>query len=293
MKVSVIIPTRNSWETLRECLKSLLSQSFSLYEILIIDNASTDETFNNVTAFAKKIKSDSKIEIFRNSKNLGVTGGRNRGIKEAGNDYDFLLFFDHDMVADKDMVKELITVSERSKDIGIVTPKIYYFGQKDQIWAAGTGINLWTGQILFRGGKDTRQFEDIEEVQVAPASFLVKSEVLQEIKGFDDVYFATYEDTDFCFRARENGFSTYYIPKAIAYHKIPYDESDSMKRLLTRTYFIGRNRVIFMKRFGKNIFVFLACTPAFLVYYSYLSLKYNKVKSIFDFVKGTIDGFLI
>lgn len=289
-KVVAIVPTFNSWDTLKDCLKSLIAQTHKLERILVIDNASTDGTLESITTFAKNIKTDSNIAIFRNSKNLGVTGGRNRGIKEAGNDYDFLLFFDHDMVADKEMVKELITVSERSKDIGIATPKIYYSDQKDQIWAAGTGINLWTGQILFRGGKNTRQFEDVEEVQVAPASFLVKREVLNKIGGFDDVFFATYEDTDFCFRARANGFLTFYTPNGVAYHKIPFDESTSNKRLLIRTYFIGRNRVIFMKRYAKSFFIFLCFLPVFFLYYLFISIKLGKLNPAMNFIKGTVDG---
>ena len=84
------------------------------------------------------------------------------------------------MVADKGMLEELVKVSESDNEVGIVTPKIYYSDDKDRIWSAGTGMNLWTGQVLFRGGKDMGQFDVSEEVQVAPAAMLVKRKVLDK-----------------------------------------------------------------------------------------------------------------
>lgn len=289
-KISVIIPTKDSWVTLEPCIKSLLTQSFPVFEIIIIDNASKiglTEKINNLN-----IHQNIRLKIFRNEINLGVTGGRNRGIKEADANSNYLLFFDHDMIADKDMVKKLISVFEDKNSVGIATPKIYYWEKRNEVWAAGTGINLWTGKIIFRGGKDVGQFNRNEEVQVAPASFMVTRDLIQKIGGFDDIYFATYEDTDFCFRAKNAGFKTYYVSDAHAYHKIPYDADKSTVRLLDRTYWIGRNRVIFMKRFGKSFLVFIATIPLYFGYYIYQSLKYKKYKAIIEFINGTFSGLV-
>jgi len=233
------------------------------------------------------------VKYIKNTKNLGVTGGRNRGVREASKSSDYIFFFDHDMVADPRMLEELIKVAEEKKEIGIVTPKIYYWENKNVIWSAGTDVNLWTGQTIFYGGKDVGQYNEIREVGVAPAAILAKREVLDKVGNFDSIYFATYEDTDFCFRAKRMGFLTYYAPSATAYHKIPFDKKDADIRLLSRSYWIGRNRVIFMRRFGKNILVFVVLLPVFFVYYLYLSSKYKNINSIKDFVRGTVDGFLL
>jgi hypothetical protein len=281
-KISVIIPTFNGQKTLGECINSIQAQILKPSEIMIIDNASTDKA-------TIKFK-NSKVKLFRNTKNLGVTGGRNRGIKEANKKSDYLFFFDHDMVADKKMLEELIRVAESSPDIGIVTPKIYYWGDKKRIWSAGTGINLWTGQVLFRGGRDMGQYQKEEEVQVAPAAMLVKKKVMDKIRGFDERYFATYEDTDFCFRAKKAGLSTFYAPKAIAYHNLSVNPQDESDRLLERAYWVGRNRVVFMKDFGKNFLVFLLFLPVFIGHYLWMALKSRRIKDGLRFIHGTISG---
>ena len=286
-KISAIIPTYNSWGTLKECIRSLMQQSLKPTEIIIVDNASIDETGEEVK---KLIKLTKLIKYFKNNKNLGVTGGRNRGIKEADKNSDYIFFFDHDMVAESKMLEELVRVAENKENIGIVTPKIYYWDNKNIIWSAGTDVNLWTGQTIFYGGEDKGQYNEVREVGVAPAAILVKRKVVDKIGGFDTTYFATYEDTDFCFRAKKNGFFTFYTPKAIAYHKIPYDKDDANIRLIKRTYHVARNRIIFMKRYGKSFFLFTFFIPVFFAYYLYLSLKYLEVKSVTDFLKGTVSG---
>lgn len=286
-KISVIIPTFNSWNTLKECIVSMQKQTHMPLEIIIIDNASTDGTGMNMK---KLIKTNALIKYFRNNKNLGVTGGRNRGIKEALKQADYMFFFDHDMVADKRMLEKSLEVAESSDDIGIVTPKIYYWDDRTRIWSAGTGINLWTGQVLFRGGKDRGQYEKIEEVQVAPAAMLVKREVIQKIKGFDNRYFATFEDTDFCFRAKKIGYKTFYTYKALAWHKISPNPEDEAKRLLSRAYWVGRNRVLFMKDFGKITFWLLI--PIHIMYFMKLSIENKKIKHLFEYLSGIKDSLI-
>lgn len=283
-KVSVIVPTYNSWSTLKECLKSILKQTLKPYEIIVVDNGSSDETSEKVS------RSFPEVKLITLSKNTGVTGGRNTGIKSASRSYGYLLFFDHDMVADKNMILELIRVAQSHPEIGIVTPKIYYWGNKKRIWSAGTSINLWSGQIIFRGGQDFGQYDKTEEIQVAPAAILVKKKVIQKIKKFDDTYFATYEDTDFCFRAKRAGFKTYYAPLALAFHKLPTDFEEESKRLLSRSYWVGRNRVIFMKKYGNNFFIFLLFLPLFSLYYLFLSIRCKQLVNWFRFLQGTLAG---
>jgi len=284
--ISVIVPTFNSWNTLRLCIKSLQKQTVKAAEIIVVDNASTDKTSLNVKKYFPNIK------LIKLDTNTGVTGGRNAGVKAASKDSKYLFFFDHDMIAAPKMLEECINVMTMQDKIGIVTPKIYYWTDKKRIWSAGTGINLWTGQVLFRGGIDKGQFEEVREIQVAPAAFLVKKSVIDKIKSFDSTYFAVYEDTDFCFRAKKMGFSTFYSPYAVAYHMLSTDPKDEIDRLLSRAYWVGRNRVIFMKRFGNSFLVFLLFLPVFVVYYFLQALKNNRLNDGVQFLYGTIKGLI-
>src|SRR5579883_2649918 len=155
-KISVVIPTYNSAHTLKESIKTLKHQTLPPFEIIVINNASTDDTEKMV----KKHFPD--VRLVTLPTNTGVTGGRNKGLEVSKGDY--VLFFDHDMDAKKDMLEELLKIAESDKNIGIVTPKIYFWDDKDVVWAAGTDINLWTGQVIFYGGKDREEFSHDKEV---------------------------------------------------------------------------------------------------------------------------------
>ncbi len=284
-KVSVVIPTYDdSWPFLKACLQSLVNQTLVPKEIIVVGGKISVRTRTELEKHFPKIK---KVFI---DDNMGVTGGRNKGIDAVSKNSDYFFFFDHDMIADSNMLAELANVAEINDDIGIVTPKIYYWSNKKRIWSAGTNINLWTGQVLFRGGKDKGQFDKIEAVQVAPASMLVKRGVIDKVKYFDNRYFATFEDTDFCFRAKKFGFSTFYAPKAIAYHDLSVNLRDESDRLFKRAYWVGRNRVLFMKDFGRFFYIFLVFIPVYLVYYLHLAIKYRRLNDWLIFVKGTFFG---
>ncbi len=282
IKVVAVVPTFQSYVTLIACVNSLLEQNFKLSEIVIVDNNTK----------SKKLKFKSNIvKVVTPGKNLGVSGGRNKGLDSISGKYEYVLFFDHDMVADVNMVKCLLETAKRITKAGIITPKIYYWEQKKIIWAAGTEIDTLSGQVLFRGGNDTGQYDEEQEVQVAPAAIFVKKIVINKIKCFDERYFATYEDTDFCFRAKSVGYSTMYAPDAIAYHKIPYDEKKSNLKLLSRSYYVAKNRIIFMKKYGQNFLLFcLFFIPVYACYYLILSLKYNRLSEYKNYLKGTIAG---
>ncbi len=285
-KISVIIPTYNSWHTLKDCIISIVRQTVKPSEIIVVDNGSTDKTCENIKSFFPKIK------LIQLNENTGVTGGRNKGIYVADPKVPYLFFFDHDMVADKKMLEELLKGMDSDNRVGITAPKIYYFKDKGRIWSAGTGINLWTGKVWFRGGKDVGQYDLSQEIEIAPAAMLVKKEVINKIKRFDDRYFVTFEDTDFCFRAKKKKFNILYIPAAVAYHQISPDLRIESRRLLDRAFWIGRNRILFMKDFGKNFYVFLLFLPFYCVYYLKLAIENKRPKDFLSFMKGVTVGLL-
>lgn len=283
-KIIAIIPTHGAGQAFIDCIESLTKQTQPLAKIIVIDNNSHDGAVQQA-----KVQFP-QIEVFSLLDNRGVTGGRNAGIQHLPPNYDAALFVDHDMIAQPDMLSELINTLERHPHAGIVTPKIYYFSPKDIIWSAGTDVNLATGQTIFYGGKDKGQYDLEKAVAVAPATFLVKKAVIESVGGFDDKYFATYEDTDFCFAAKKAGFETWYSPKAVSYHKLPYDPQAAMHRLLERTYYVARNRILFMRKYAPNYLKFLLFVPIYFLYYVFLALKYQKYYTIIQYLRGVYDG---
>lgn len=305
-KVSIIVPFYGEQsQVVIETLNSLLKCDYDNLKLIFVDNGCK-------TNIGTEIKNKYKpVKLIKSEKNLGVCGGRNLGIKNLDGDEDFIIFFDSDQVADSQMIKELIKPILKENNIGITTPKIYFHpdfldSKKEKkfqddtnlikgekvIWSAGTDINLITGQVLFFGGPESQELNIEKEVSVAPGVICCSKEVLQELKGFDEIYESVYEDTDFCFRAKKLGFKTIYTPKAIAWHKIYFDPKGSEKKLLTRLFYIGRNRIIFMKRFGHNFYLFLLFLPVYTIYYFFISLRNFEIKPIIDFLKGSFEGIL-
>jgi GT2 family glycosyltransferase len=265
-------------------VSSVLDSNFKNSEVIVVDNGSTDGTFEVLS------QSFPQIKLVRSEENLGVCGGRNLGLKHASNDSKYILFLDHDIHLEKNALVKLLEVAEADPKVGIVTGKIYYSDDPTIIWAAGTSINLVTGKIAFNGGKDDGQFDQVKDVQVAPSIIFTRKKLLDKIGGFDESLFATYEDTDFCFRARQAGYKVVYTPQARAYHSIPLDHWKSMERLLSSTYFIARNRIIFMKRYSPHFLLFVLFIPAYFLYYTVLSLRHKRFDGIANFLKGTISG---
>ena len=198
VKLSAVIPTFNARHDAVEAVRSLKAQTWGPLEIIVVDNGSSDGTPDAVAAACPD------VTVLRLPSNTGVTGGRNAGFAHASGDV--VLFFDHDMVADPAMAGALLAAAQSDPAAGIVTGKIYYAGDRNRIWAAGTGIDLRTGRVWFRGGPDTGQYERQEDVPVAPAMMLVTRAAMEATGGFDDLFFANWEDADFCFRARAAGF---------------------------------------------------------------------------------------
>jgi len=282
--VSIVIPTYNLKRVLLECMESIFNQNYPDFKVIVVDNGSTDGTSK---AVAKKFP---QAKLVKNSKNLGVTGGANIGIKKATGDYIWLV--DHDNILAPNMLLEMVKLAESNPEIGIVAPKIYYWERKDIIWAAGTGMNLLTGENTFRGGKDVGQYEKIEEVQIAPANFLVKKEVIKKIGPYDNVFFVSYEDADFSLRVKKAGYKIVYTPKAVCYHKIPFlNKKVSKQRWLSRAYWAARNKIIFMKKHSRCFPLFILLYPAWVVLYTYQAIRYKNLEALQDFYRGIRDGF--
>lgn len=284
--VSVVIPTFNSRNNLLECLGVLSFSSYSDMEIVVVDNASTDGTYDAVKQKFPNIK------LIQNERNMGVTGGRNKGAIEAKGDY--LLFLDHDMIVDKQMVEELVKIIEADRSIGVAGPIIYYYDEPGEVWAAGTSINMLTGKIHFNTfNPDKVGINEPFNVQVMPAALMVRREVLHKVGLFDDVFFAVYEDTDFCFRAREAAYRVVCVPEAKAWHQVPVDMEKQELQVLSRSYYIARNRIIFMKKhadrrdFALFLLVFL---PIYAIYYTWRSVRRWKPKFIKEYWRGMFDG---
>jgi len=290
--VSVVITTRDRMNDVIKCISSLFLSTYPEHEIILVDNASNDNT-------VKEIKSRfSAVQVVKNTKNAGIAGGRNAGMKLAKGEY--ILFLDSDTIVDKDMIKEMVGAMKEDSKTGIIVPKIYFLEQPDLIWYAGATINLVTSQTknIGVGEIDSGQYDRISETSHGPTAFLCRREVVDKIGGHDEGYFMSYADMDFAVRAKKSGFKVLYVPSAKLWHKISVGKNKNAIRDLLgtfpfRAYYFARNRIVFMKKqtsLGKFLIFSIFFSPLFMFVYITKIISYKEWRYLKMYLRGIKDG---
>ncbi len=281
--VTIILPNWNDGEKVIRCLDSISKLNYPSYDVIVIDNYSTDGSKEDIK---KKFK---KVKIIENQENLGCVKAINQGFESAKGP--FVLRLDSDVILEKNILKELVNVFTSNSHSGIVFPKLYYYSDKRRIDNIGFSISLKTGKAdRNRIDKiDNGQFEKSVSVDAVPGSVLLTTKkIVLEVGPVSEDFFLFYEDADWCYRIRKKGYKIIYAPKAKAWH-------DCNKKAINpfKMYHYMRSKVLFIKRnssfFQKTIFftfLFGFYIPFML---SNFLLKGN-FSLITPFIKGTKDG---
>lgn len=292
-KVAIIILNWNGKEDTIECLESLREITYPNYEILLVDNGSTD---GSVKCFSERYP---EIEIIENRRNLGYAEGNNVGIRRAlEKGVDYVLLLNNDTVVDPEFLGELVKVVESDKRIGIVGPIVYYYGTQNRIQSAGAKICWNTGnqKISMLNEIDVGQFKEMIEVDyVAGCAFLAKSEFFKTLGTLNKDYFMYWEETEWCVRVQKADYKVLCIPKSKIWHK--GGSSTNRKSSGFYTFYMTRNKFWFMKQHAsrKQYFLFLLYFFGFQFWVtSGIHIVYHKNIGAFkSFYKGFIDGIKI
>ncbi len=212
--LSIILPSFNSKEYYRACLKSLLKIKYPNFEVIIVDDGSTDGSFEAIQRIAAR---DQHLKLIQTLKRRGIPASRNIGIEAAQGD--LIAFFDMDMEVTDSWPNELIKVLMEKKDIGAVLPKVMDFHQRNVIQSIGGRMIPYSAWVLVRGlGQiDKGQYEQCEEVSINAAGAIIKKEAVRQLKGFDESL-GMFDDLDFGWRLWVAGWRSLSVPKAIIYH---------------------------------------------------------------------------
>jgi hypothetical protein len=217
--VSVIILNYNGSRFIANCLNSIFESIYSDFEIIFVDNASTDESISIVNGF-KKLARSQRLIIVRNSSNLGYAKGNNIGVAHARGEY--LVFLNNDTVVEPRWLQELVDAVATDRDIGAAQSKLLVLDRDERVFdSAGDFIDFYC--LAFRraaGERDLGQYETMEEVFSARgACMLVRHSILKEIGGFDPDFVLEFEDIDLCWRIRLRGYKVVYVPRSVIFHK--------------------------------------------------------------------------
>ena len=210
-KVTVIIPNYNGMKFMKDCLDSLYKQSVDYFDIIVVDNASTDGSIEFVMDNYKD------ITVKKLDQNYGFCHAVNVGIGMTKTEYIILL--NNDTKADPDFVKALFETIDAHKDTFAVASKMLQMNAPDKIDAAG---DLYCALgWAFSLGKDQKSSKYDREAVVFSAcagAAIYRKSIFDQVGYFDELHFSYLEDVDVCYRARIMGYKNRYTPKAIVYH---------------------------------------------------------------------------
>ncbi len=201
-----------------ECISSLLRTNHPRFEIVLVDNASTD---GSLAAVQNAFRNDNRLKILSIRTNLGFAGGNNVGLEVA--DSHFVALMNPDTTVDPDWTTDLISTLEQDAGIGVVQPKIVLADDKSRLDSVGhyldrAGIESpWSNDVT--GDLDRHQYERKRDIFYAKgAAMFIRREVLHRAGFFDSEYFTDHEEIDLCWRIRLAGHRISYVPGSVVYH---------------------------------------------------------------------------
>jgi hypothetical protein len=211
-QADIIVVNWNGKHFLKDCLESILNQSYKNTNIILVDNGSDD---GSVEYVSRKFKD---IEVIPLKENRGFTGANNIGIESGAGE--FVALLNNDAVAHRDWIREAVKCLELHPDAGFCAAKIVDYYRRDILDAAGD-IYTGGGVNAKRGlGQSVDTYNSPEYVFGACAAAVVyRRRMLQEIGLFDKDFFIMCEDVDLSFRAQLAGYRCIYCPEAVVYHK--------------------------------------------------------------------------
>ena len=218
-RIAVVILVWNNRKYLEEFLPSVIEYSSGLADIVIADNASTDDSVFYLEANFPSIR------IIRNKTNEGFTGGYNTALRQVDNEYFVLL--NSDVKVTENWLHPLIELMDKQTDAGACQPKILSYHKPEYFEYAGAaggfidkyGYPFCRGRIFNSLEKDLHQYDDTRKIFWASgACMMIRATVYKELNGLDDNFFAHMEEIDLCWRIQLAGKHVYFCPDSSVYH---------------------------------------------------------------------------
>jgi len=277
--ISIIILNYNSGETIVECLKSVFQSKDCNFEVLLIDNNSSD---NSQIICKEKFP---EIILIQNKENLGI-GARTIGLEKVkGN---FIVFLDSDTIVQDNWLSVLLD-SYKKNGPGIYQGKLLDLKNHNIINTAGNMINIFGfGHSRGKGEIDNGRYEKFERISfTAGACTFSSAEIMKKVGGVDFIFFLYHDDLDFGWRALLQGIPSYYEPRVKIFHL----GSPTMKWSKEKFFYLERNRWIcllslFSRKTLLKIMPFLIIVEIGLLFFFITKgLAITKIKACLSLLK--------
>lgn len=213
MKATVIIPNLNGAGWLRDSIESVWAQTLTDFELIVVDNASTDESLGIARSYVGR----ERYTLIENDTNTGFSFAVNQGIRRA--ESEFVVLFNNDAFAEPDWLAELVRTAEADPRIFAVSSLMIRHYERELADDAGDYVTL-LGFACKRGDglRHSRYTAPCRVFSACGGAALYRKSILDEIGLFDELFFAYYEDVDISWRANSLGYKNVYCPTAKCYH---------------------------------------------------------------------------
>ncbi len=243
--------------------------------ILIVDNASTGETYNEL-----KLIKDARIEILRSEKNLGFTGGLNYALKYAMNNlpsFKYFFLINPDAFSSPDLISDLARILKLNEDAACISPQILF--PNGNPWYSGARINYSRGNVSTSISLEAEDKTNYFEVDAfCGCAVLFDTQKVIEAGMFNEDLFMYYDEADLSIRLQQKGYKILYTPD----HNVFHDASYSTKNInYLKTYYMTRNKfIVFNKSMNMRSKIY------FMLYELAYHIKNRKTKNAIYHLKG-------
>ncbi len=230
--VSIVILNYNAGKLLDDCIHSIHKTEKVNFEIILVDNASTDKSYKEYT------QKFPDVNLIENSKNLGYCEGNNVGIRATKGE--FVVVLNPDTIVNPTWLHELLHAYKKNGE-GIYQPKILATTDHDMLLSSGQFIQLFGfGYSRGKGETHIEGSNNIEKIGYASGTCIFTSKkIIEKLNLFDPFLFAYHDDLDLCWRASMLGINSFYVPSSVIFHPI---EGYSFKWSKFKFYLMERNR---------------------------------------------------
>lgn len=314
-RVYIIILNYKKWQDVRECLESVFRMNYDHFKVIVLDNDSGNRSLEHLLDWAKGIASYSdpclppftrsvlqkpisyihlqhglmdetidpdsfpQLVFVQNEKNEGFGSGNNRALRFLAKKEGYVWLLNPDMVVAENSLAELIAFAERQPAesvIGVVTRS--YAPPHHVLFYGGGKINFHSATIDM-----IRAIDDIPQLDyISGGSMLIKTGHLSDIGFFPENYFLYWEETDWCYRAKQKGYRMCVCLTAVCYDKI----STTIGKSFMADYYYTRNGLLFISKY-KNRFIHRALFSAGIRMFKRLAMgKWERARGVYKGIQA-------
>jgi GT2 family glycosyltransferase len=246
--ISVVILNWNGLDCIIDCVESVEKTAYKNIEIIVVDNASTDNSPHIIK------KQFPRVRLLKLDENMGYAAGNNRGFHDARGA--FIATLNNDVIVEPDWLDQPLEFLEQDETVGIIACRQMKYDDRETIDCLyGYPLRSLLFQPMGSGKKYSSHHLYAQPGYVlgaGGASAIYRKKLLDELGGFDERYFSYHEESDLCMRAFLTGWKCMYAPCAVVYHRGSFSYGKIKKQM---AFYHERNRIWFMYKFYPSLHI--------------------------------------